>query len=67
MPFLRRRRKIVIVVISREDVVRFVLYDFAFSWIAYKALSRLHAPGLLPFLGSAAGPMLLRKLMEGRY
>ncbi|MBN2983037.1 MULTISPECIES: hypothetical protein [Cohnella] len=60
----RKRGEIVVVVITREHVVRFVVYDVFFSWLFYQGLTKLHAPSLIPFAGSVAGPMLLRRYLE---
>ncbi|QJD83899.1 hypothetical protein [Cohnella herbarum] len=58
----RHRREIIIVVVTRGDLIRFIAYDFILSSVVYKGLIGLHAPLFVPFLGSIAGPMLLRKL-----
>jgi len=61
---IRHRRRIVIIVITRGDVYRFVACDILFSMLTLKSLQSLSLPFFIPIAGSIAAPMLLKRTLD---
>lgn len=60
----RHRHRILIVVITREDILRFVACDILFSWLVLAGLKKLELPAYIPFAASFVAPILLKKAVD---
>ncbi|RUS45016.1 hypothetical protein [Cohnella sp. AR92] len=64
LPWVKHRHRILIVVITREDVLRFVACDILFSWLVLAGLKKLELPAYIPFAASFVAPVLLKKAVD---